>query len=107
MQDFWHLLIHSFSLLGDQGAGSGKDRQVGEADDSHRGVQRALHRARHHRDRLLFLRAALPVTLGAQPRLPVRAGVRGARLLRLHAQVLYVSGGGHHVRVLDLEWQDH
>ena len=100
-----------------------QDREAGEAHGAHWRLQRSLHRAGHHRHRLLLLRAGLPGPVGAQlggpelqelchPLPPPPGGRRPTapahepRLHSLHDQVPYDPHRGHHVRLLDLVRQD-
>jgi hypothetical protein len=88
-----------------QAAGSQQGRQTREADDPHRRLQRVVHRAGHHRDRVPLLRVA-PRLVGALGLSLPRAAPSGAALLHPHAQVLHGARRRHHLRSVDLVGED-
>ena len=87
----------------DSAAGSGKDGETRETDDSYRNLLGALHGARHHRHRLLYLRTTLPHSVGDCVQLSVRDDISKTNLRSVCTEIFHVFGGGYHVGVLDLE----
>ncbi|TNN03179.1 hypothetical protein fugu_000208 [Takifugu bimaculatus] len=94
-----------------------QDGEAGEADGAHRRVQRAVHGARHHRDRLLLLRAGLQGALGAHlahadlqalrhPLPDPQLRPHDTRLHSVHDQIPDDHDRRDHLRFLGLVWEN-